>query len=44
MTNRNPYAIEARQTPQQVIPDARHAKRSRSQRKRDAIEQERDNE
>lgn len=33
--NRNPYALEARRTPQQVVLDKRHAKRNRAQRKRD---------
>lgn len=39
---RNPIALIARQAAQQVIPDKRHAKKRRAQRKRDAERQERD--
>ena len=41
MKPRNPFALHARQRKAEVIPSARHRKRSRAERKRDAMEQER---
>ncbi len=38
---RNPHVIAARQSPAKAVADARHTKRKRAQRKRDALEQER---
>ena len=39
---RNPHVVAARQAPAKAIPDARHKKRSKAERKRDALRDERD--
>jgi len=39
---RNPHALIAKQAPAKAIPDPRHAKRKKAQRKRDALQGERD--
>lgn len=42
MKPRNPHALIAKQAPAKAIPDPRHAKRKKAQRKRDALQGERD--
>ena len=40
MKPRNPYALHARQRKAEAIPDARHAKRAKAQRRKDWLRQE----
>lgn len=42
MKPRNPHALAAKRSPAKAIADARHRKRSKAQRKRDAERDERD--
>lgn len=40
MKPRNPHALAAKQSPAKAIPDPRHGKRKRAERKRDAMRSE----